>query len=204
MHQGNGISKTDDINDALLRILNFAHRQDVTVFVMAHPTKQERKKDGTFPKTTLNDISGGAHFRNRADFGFVIIRHRHDDPDNTTGNVYTEFVLEKTRFGNIATLGTAYLRYQPGSGRFHPCDPVANTTQWDERNYLEEKITQPQLRLQQPLSAAKNEANIQGFLQQSARAAHEHQQPISDAPQYPSDPSDNSDLPFDNNEETPY
>lgn len=204
MHQGNGISKTDDINDALLRILNFAHRQDVTVFVMAHPTKQERKKDGTYPKTTLNDISGGAHFRNRADFGFVIIRHRHDDPDNTTGNDYTEFVLEKTRFGNIATLGTAYLRYQPGSGRFHPFDPVANTTQWDERNYLEEKITQPYLPLQQPLSAAKSEANIEGFLQQSARAAHEHQQPIPDAPQDPSDPYDNSDLPFDNNEETPY
>ena len=196
MHQGNGISKTDDINDALLRILNFAHRQDVTVFVMAHPTKQERKKDGTFPKTTLNDISGGAHFRNRADFGFVIIRHKHDDPDNATGVDYTEFVMEKSRFGNIATLGTTYLRYQVGSGRFHPFDPVTQQTQWDERNYLEEKIVQTTFAM--PAAPAKpSEANVQAFLQQAARADREQHRPTS--------LEDNDDLPFDNNnEETPF
>ena len=192
MHQGNGISKTDDINDALLRILNFAHRQDVTVFVMAHPTKQERKKDGTFPKTTLNDISGGAHFRNRADFGFVIIRHKHDDPDNATGMDYTEFVMEKSRFGNIASLGTAYLRYQAGSGRFHPFDPVTQETQWDERNYLEEKIIQSTLTM--PSQSNVSEGNVQGFLQQAERADRESK------PRMEQD----DDLPFDNNNETPF
>ena len=182
---------------------------------MAHPTKQERKKDGTFPKTTLNDISGGAHFRNRADFGFVIIRHKHDDPDNATGMDYTEFVMEKSRFGNIASLGTAYLRYQAGSGRFHPFDPVTQETQWDERNYLEEKIIQSTLTmpsqsnvsegtvaqsesrgssLTMPSQSNVSEGNVQGFLQQAERADRESK------PRMEQD----DDLPFDNNNETPF
>ena len=194
MDKGNGISKTDDINDALLRILNFAHRQNVTCFVMAHPTKQERKKDGTFPKTTLNDISGGAHFRNRADFGFILIRHKHDDPDNTIGMDYTEFVLEKSRFNNIATIGTTYMRYQVGSGRFHPFDPVTQETQWDERNYLEVKIKQTEIPIADTAPSAPSEANVQGFLQQAERADRESK------PRLDSD----DDLPFDNNDETPF
>lgn len=191
MQDGDGITKTDDINTALLKILTFAQRQDIAAFVMAHPTKQERKKDGTFPKTTLNDISGGAHFRNRADAGIVLIRHNADDPDNTSHADYTEIVSEKQRFPNLGKLGTTYLKYQVGVGRFHPYDPATDTTQWDERNYLDPHTAQtPPPNSSTPPS--NPDANPQGLLAQMRRAdqAAQATQSHPNGPTKPNTPTD--------------
>lgn len=206
MQDGDGITKTDDINKALLKILTFAQRQDIVVFVMAHPTKQERRKDGTYGKTTLNDISGGAHFRNRADFGIVLVRHNAKDEDNTTGQDYTEVIVEKVRFANLGQMGTACFRYQVGVGRFHPYDLVTGETHWDETNH----ITTPARQLpmfdeaaggERKAESGKGEGNVQGFLEQ-ARRQEQALKPRTEPDDLPVE-NDNEDI-FDDNEEVPY
>ena len=196
MNKGDGITKTDDINIALLKILTFAQRQNVLAIVMAHPAKQERKKDGTYPEIDLNDISGGAHFRNRADLGVVVTRVKADDPNNTTGVEYTKIKNDKTRFENLGKLGEAYFRYEPGVGRFHPFDPATGETQWMQQSYLTpQQPYTPTLPLTP--TAQPSEANVQGFLDQARRqeqALHPHQ------PEPEPEQDNNEDI-FDNNEE---
>ena len=171
MNNGNGITNTEDVNTALLKILTFAQRQDVAAVVMAHPKKRERKKDGTYAETDLNDISGSAHFENRADIGMIVSRIKADDPNNTTGEEYTKVRNGKTRFETLGKIGEAYFRYQVGVGRFHPFDPMTGKTDWDEHNYLTPQTTQEAMQFQ--AAAAPSEANVSGFLEQAARQERE-------------------------------
>ena len=185
---GEGITKTDDINTALLKILTFTQQQHIVTFVMAHPSKVARNKDGTVPKISLSDISGSIHFYNRADIGIVLTRHSEEGRD------YTELTVQKMRFANLGKVGDCYFKYQVGVGRFHPYDPALDTTDWDETNHIEERVVQTAITM--PAAAAPSEANVQGFLQQAERADREQHRPTS--------LEDNDDLPFDNNEETPF
>ena len=180
---GNGITKTDDINTALLKILTFAQRMNVVVFVMAHPSKIGRSKDGTTPEPTLSDISGSIHFFNRADIGIVVVRTKEED-----GREYTKIKISKMRFANLGQTGETYFKYGVGVGRFHPYNPVGDTTEWDERDYLTPNTTQEAMQFQAP--ATSSEANVAGFLQQAERMDREMK------PR-----TDNDDI-FDQNEDT--
>ena len=199
LHHGESLFKVDNINEALLKILNFAHRQDVCAFVMPHPTNQQTTKDGKPMKIHLYNISGGAMFRNRGDFGMVMTRHYKDDDDNTFGFDYVEMAIEKTKWEYIAQLGTIYFRYEPGVGRFHPFDPATGETQWMQQSYL--VPTQQPLTLPTAAPAAQpSEANVQAFLEQARR----QEQALQPRPEANDLPVDNDNDIFDDNEEVPY
>ena len=186
---GNGITKTDDINTALLKILTFAQRMNVVVFVMAHPSKIGRNKDGSTPEPTLSDISGSIHFYNRADIGIVVVRTKEED-----GREYTKIKIQKMRFANLGAVGETYFKYGVGVGRFHPYDPVGDHTEWDERDLLTPNTTQEAMQFQ--AAAAPSEANVSGFLEQAARQERDMHRPTG--------LETDDDLPFDNNDETPF
>ena len=204
---GEGITKTDDINTALLKILTFTQQQHIVTFVMAHPSKVARNKDGTVPKISLSDISGSIHFYNRADIGIVLTRHSEEGRD------YTELTVQKMRFANLGKVGDCYFKYQVGVGRFHPYDPALDTTDWDETNHIEERVVQTAITMP---AAAPSEANVQGFLQQAERADRDRSISESRASSLamPSDRNvtegkeprldSDDDLSFDNNDETPF
>ena len=201
LHHGESLFKVDNINEALLKILNFAHRQDIAAFVMPHPTNQQTTKDGKPMKIHLYNISGGAMFRNRGDFGMVMTRHYKDDDDNTFGFDYVEMAIEKTKWEYIAQLGTIFFRYEPGVGRFHPFDPATGETQWMQQSYL--------VPTQQPLTfptaapaAQPSEGNVQAFLDQARR----QEQALQPRPSASDLPEDNDENIFDDNdnEEVPY
>jgi len=54
----------------------FARKYSVHVVVAAHPAKQQKKPDGTYPIPTLYDISDSQHWYNKATVGIVV--HRPD------------------------------------------------------------------------------------------------------------------------------
>jgi len=197
LHHGESLFKVDNINEALLKILNFAHRQDVSAFVMPHPTNQQTTKDGKPMKIHLYNISGGAMFRNRGDFGMVMTRHYKDDDDNTFGFDYVEMAIEKTKWEYIAQLGTIYFRYEPGVGRFHPFDPATGETQWMQQSYL--TPTQQPLPIPTAAPAAPSEANVQAFLEQ-ARRQEQAQKPRTEPDDLPVE-GDNEDIFNDNDNE---
>ena len=69
------MSETEYVSQMLTKIKRFAQHHDVHVWFVAHP-RQMRDWKGQPP--TMYDISGSAHFINKADNGVVI--HRNRDP----------------------------------------------------------------------------------------------------------------------------
>ena len=69
------MSETEYVSQMLTKIKRFAQHHDVHVWFVAHP-RQLRDWRGQPP--TMYDISGSAHFINKADNGVVI--HRNRDP----------------------------------------------------------------------------------------------------------------------------
>ncbi len=70
------MTETEYVSQMLTKIKRFAQYYDVHVWFVAHP-RQLREWKGEPPN--LYDISGSAHFINKADNGIVI--HRNRDPE---------------------------------------------------------------------------------------------------------------------------
>jgi twinkle protein len=79
------------ISRQLAKIRRFTRLHKIHTFVVAHPTKLQKDKDGDYPVPTAYDIAGGAMWRNKADN--IICVHR-PDMTNSETNVY----IQKVRF----------------------------------------------------------------------------------------------------------
>jgi twinkle protein len=77
-----------------------------------HPAKIYRNKDGTRPVPTPYDISGSAHWYNKADN--IICVHR----DQANGSQDVELHIQKVRFKHVGHLGLAILKYDKVTGRY--------------------------------------------------------------------------------------
>lgn len=131
--ESDGQNETKYISKLLDRLTNFAQQQDVLIILMAHPTKQPRNKDGVIEAPTLYDVSGSAHFYNKADFGLVVHRDRVND------NVQVH--VKKVKFRHLGEVGIALFKYNLNNGRYVPftngIEPV-----WDNENHIQQDIIQ--------------------------------------------------------------
>lgn len=125
-----GMKETDYISQLLDRLTNFAQQNDILIILMAHPTKPAKNRDGKIDPPTLYDISGSAHFFNKADFGIVV--HR----DRVTNTV--EIRIEKVKFRHLGEPGVALMKYNHNNGRYTPYYPEQEP-QWDNTNHLVEE-----------------------------------------------------------------
>lgn len=107
------ITETQYISLALTKMRKFARVHGVHLWVIAHPTKMYRNKEGEYPLPSLYDVSGGAHWRNKADFGLVI--HR---PSHESQNPQVEFHVQKCRFREEGQVGYKNLLFNYTSGGF--------------------------------------------------------------------------------------
>jgi twinkle protein len=83
------------------------------LWLVAHPTKLTKDpKQGTYPVPTLYDISGSAHFRNKADMGLSVWR------DVMNEHSPTEVHVQKVRFRECGRIGKCELYFDVVSGRF--------------------------------------------------------------------------------------
>lgn len=113
-HQlSNGESETVYIGNVLKHVRQFARRHGVHVWIVAHPAKLYREKDtGNYPVPTLYDISGSAHWRNKADNGIVVWR------DFSDSEKAVEIHIQKVRFRQIGKPGMAKLKYLPATATY--------------------------------------------------------------------------------------
>ena len=116
-----GESETLYISGALKRIRQFARRHGIHVWVVAHPAKLYREKDGGYPVPTLYDISGSANWRNKADNGICVWR---DFGDKTAP---VEIHVQKVRFRQVGKIGMAPLVYQPSTATYRDVSPHEHT-----------------------------------------------------------------------------
>ena len=116
----NNMSETDYISQSLTKIRQFARRHEVHVWVVAHPTKMQKDSSGNYPIPTPYDVSGSAHWRNKADNCLAVWRDL-SNPDGQEVQIH----IQKIRFKENGQIGRATLFYDKVTGRYFD-DPVSN------------------------------------------------------------------------------
>jgi twinkle protein len=104
------MTETEFVSHTLKRIKQFARDCGVHVWLVAHPAKMYRQRDGSYPTAGLYDISGSAHFSNKADCGLVIAREGNDP------NV--SVLVKKIRFREVGKQGEATLRFDRATSTY--------------------------------------------------------------------------------------
>lgn len=105
------MTETEYIGQSLSKIRRFARIYDLHIWVLVHPTKLQKKADGTYPVATPYDCMGSSHWFNKADMILSIWR------DKTNPAAATEIHVQKVRFRENGMLGIAELHYDLLTGR---------------------------------------------------------------------------------------
>ena len=124
-------SKTEDINrytmEYLTKIEMFCKKYDVLVFIVAHPTKMYKDKDGKIEEPTMYNIKGGGEWYDASYHGILV--HRDYEARTVKAKVL------KVKFQNLGENGAeAHFKWEPRSGCFIPHQPVgmeAESMPWD-------------------------------------------------------------------------
>jgi len=106
------MNETEYVSQMLTKVKRFAQTAGVHVWFVAHP-RQLREWKGQAPN--LYDISGSAHFINKADNGIVV--HRNRDPNAPSGH-QVQILLRKVRNKAAGTMGDCILEYERINGRY--------------------------------------------------------------------------------------
>jgi twinkle protein len=107
-----GLSETEYVSTTMSEIRRWARLHSAHVWVVAHPQKLYRKDDGSYPVPTPYDISGSAHFRNKADCCLTVWRD--EAAEATTTSIY----VQKIRFRWIGGIGKIELEWDRVTGRY--------------------------------------------------------------------------------------
>ena len=112
---------SDDVNrytmEYLQKIEIFAKKYDVLVFIVAHPTKMYKDKDGNIEEPTMYSIKGGGEWYDASYHGILVHRNYND-------NTVKAKVL-KVKFQNLGTnQAEAHFKWEPKSGCFIPHEPL--------------------------------------------------------------------------------
>jgi twinkle protein len=110
-HDRNGKSETDYISECLTKLRRFTRRTQIHTWLIAHPQKMLKNKEGKYDVPTPYDISGSAHWRNKADFCICV--HR----DNLTVNEIDVYI-QKVKFKHLGKIGRVHFDYEWTTGRF--------------------------------------------------------------------------------------
>ena len=114
-------SETDFISETLSTVIDFVrgnwaernHAGSVHVFIVAHPRLMQKDRDGKYPIPRPYDVSGSAHWWNKADNCITIWR------DQGEGTQEVQIHVQKVRFKHIGRIGVAELKYDRVTGRYH-------------------------------------------------------------------------------------
>ena len=109
--------QTEDVNrytmEYLTKIETFAKKYDVLVFIVAHPTKMYKGKDGKIEEPTMYNIKGGGEWYDASYHGLLV--HRDYEKKNTKIKVL------KVKFQNLGeNQGEAFFTWESSSGSFIP------------------------------------------------------------------------------------
>ena len=116
------VGGSDDVNrytmEYLAKIEIFAKKYDVLVFIVAHPTKMYKDKDGKIEEPTMYNIKGGGEWYDASYHGILV--HRDYEAKTVKAKVL------KVKFQNLGENGAeAHFKWEPKSGCFIPHQPIA-------------------------------------------------------------------------------
>lgn len=104
-------SETKYVSESLDKLAIFCEVNNVHCFLVAHPRKINKEKDGIkYQVPVLYDIAGSAHFYNKSDNGICVYR----DFENKKTMVF----IQKVKFSHWGEIGCAEFNYDLNSGRY--------------------------------------------------------------------------------------
>jgi len=122
-----GMNEGQWVVQCLTKLIEFAQKSGVHVFLVAHPTKMQKEKDGiNFQVPNLYSISGSAHFFNIPHNGFTVFRNYQSQK--------TEVHIQKVKWEHLGKTGLLEYCYNEENSRFD------DTLHSDYSNWLETKI----------------------------------------------------------------
>ena len=104
---------TEYVSATLSAVIERVREYGVHLWLVAHPAKLRRDKDGKYPVPTPHDIADSAHFWNKADNCITIWR------DQAEGSQAVDIHVQKVRFKHIGRIGMVTLNYDRVSGRYN-------------------------------------------------------------------------------------
>ena len=120
--------KSDYISETLDIITKFCERNLVHCFLVAHPKKMGKDKDGKYLVPELYDISDSAHFYNKTANGISIYR------DFEKGDV--QIHIQKVKFKHWGQSATVHLVWNRDNGRYYKGTPNYDNWIYKETNPL--------------------------------------------------------------------
>ena len=110
----NNQTETEYISICLKRVRQFARKAGIHIWIVAHPAKLYRDKNGKVPIPTPYDISGSARWRDKSDNCITVWR----DLSIDSGAVI-EIHTQKVRFRQDGRIGMSELAYNWSTGTYH-------------------------------------------------------------------------------------
>lgn len=128
------------ISEFLQKIRWFARKYDVAVFLVMHPTKQQKLENGLYPKVDLYACKGASEIYDKADIGITVWRNEQEN--------YAEFIVTKMKFRHLGEKGSAAFRFNIDNGRFVELQMINDRPQvlddafipWDNSNWVIAKM----------------------------------------------------------------
>ena len=111
-HRPNNLSETEYVSQVLSAVIDWVRRTQSHLWIIAHPAKIQRDRDGKYPVPTPRDVSGSAHFWNKADNCITIRRDQVEDGQDV------DLHIQKVRFKHIGRIGLVTLKYDRVTGRY--------------------------------------------------------------------------------------
>lgn len=107
------LTETEYVSKTLSFVRNWARRNAVHVWIVAHPQKMRREEGGKLPIPRPDMISGSQHWWNKADCAVTVWRD-FDKLESQDVDIY----VQKCRFKHIGKIGYATLKYDRITGRY--------------------------------------------------------------------------------------
>jgi twinkle protein len=115
-HRPHGLSETEYVSQILSEVIAWVRDEKdgpAHLWLVAHPSKMQKNKEGKLPVPTPHDVSGSAHFWNKADNCITVWR---DQSDYSKQEV--DIHVQKIRFKHIGHVGLATILYDRVTGRY--------------------------------------------------------------------------------------
>lgn len=125
------------IKKTLKKIISFVKKNDCLLFLIAHPTKLQKTKEGKFPMASMYDISGSADFFNMTSYGISVRREQDDETLEFLS--YGQVAISKAKLNEtMGSTGIWEFRYNINNGRYIT-DNKNKEVDFDNSNWITKK-----------------------------------------------------------------
>jgi len=122
------LNETEYVSQTLSAVIERVRMYGIHLWLVAHPAKQQKDRDGKYPVPTPRDVSGSAHFWNKADNAITVWR------DLAEGSQEVQIHVQKVRWKHIGRIGVETLKYDRVTGRYNERGPRAAKDYSDASN----------------------------------------------------------------------